>query len=304
MSESREQKIETVKQKLALVETSIANAKNKAAAGHVINPGVVSGLFTERAQLQTELKKLESSPEADTKASSSQSAPLVATTGGADTPSDEKFGIPEELRIPRRPYTMSQAALEQRKRASTSQAHADAMKGNQNAWKTGEHAQGFIRQIFRPCKSTCTQYPCKLIEEGNTEPGEACLDKEEFMRSLSAMQKAVKEGKAEDIKDLAALRISGVWEVVRMLTEDVLTDNTIVKSQKLNKDGDVIGFEVKPHPSLLALGKLVEVSGLTAPEWMVTPRQIAKNDTDEKANETLATLMGKVARIKTTEEKG
>ena len=217
---------------------------------------------------------------------------------------NEEFGIPEELRIKRRPYAMTEAALRQRQDAANSPAKAEAMKGNQNAWKTGEYARGFIRQIFRPCKSTCSRYPCQLIEDGNTVPGESCLDKEEFTRALFAMETAVKSGKADSIKDLAALRIAGVWEVVRMLTEDILTDNTVVKSQKIDKEGNVIGFEVKPHPSLLALAKLVEVSGLTAPEWMVTPRQIAKNDTDEKTNETLATLMGKVARIKTKEDEG
>jgi hypothetical protein len=209
----------------------------------------------------------------------------------------EEYGIPEELRIKRRPYTMTAAALEQRKAASNSPEKAKAMLGNQNAWKTGEHAKGFIRQIFKPCKSTCTQYPCQLIEDGATSPGEACLDKQEFMHCLANMQSAIKSGKVDDIKDMAALRIAGVWEVVRMLTEDILADNTVVKSQKLDKTGKVIGYEVKPHPSLLSLGKLVESAGLTAPEWMVTPRQIAKEDTDKKTSETLATLMGKVVRV-------
>ena len=208
----------------------------------------------------------------------------------------EEYGIPEELRIKRRPYTLSEAALAQRRAASSSPAHAESMKGNRNAWKTGEHAQGFIRQIFRPCKSTCPQYPCNLIEDGDTRPGSECLDKAEVVRNIAAVQRAIKNGDLDDFKDIVAVRLGSILDILAKLQEDIHRDGTMIKSQKWGKDGKLLGYEIKPHPSFLAIGDLYKVLNVSPSDMMITPKEIKKNNADEKTSETLATLMSKVAR--------
>jgi len=57
-----------------------------------------------------------------------------------------------------------------------SPAKAEAMQGNRNAFRHGMYARSFIAKM-RPCKSTCARFPCELVEEGQTEPGEDCLSK-------------------------------------------------------------------------------------------------------------------------------
>jgi hypothetical protein len=87
---------------------------------------------------------------------------------------EEEVGIPHRLR--ERHYTMSAEALEQRRKVTRSPAKAEAMQGNRNAFRHGMYARSFIAKM-RPCKSTCARFPCELVEEGQTEPGEDCLSK-------------------------------------------------------------------------------------------------------------------------------
>ncbi len=213
------------------------------------------------------------------------------------TPSDqeEDIGIPSRLRVKRRPYTMSEAARRARQDNAKSPNKSDGMRGNQNAYKHGEYAQGMVRQIFRPCKSTCEHYPCAIVEEGQTEPGEFCLDKIQFIRNLQAVQKAMRDGKLDDFKDLAAVHIAGAYEVVGKLLEDILIDGTLVKSEKFDGFGRLLGHELKNHPSLLPLSKMIESLRLTPQDFMITPLIVKKTQTDEKTAETLATAMGRAA---------
>lgn len=215
----------------------------------------------------------------------------------------EEYGIPENLRIKRRPYTMSAKAMEQRKNAANCDAHSEGMRGNKNAWKTGQFASSFIRQIFRPCKSTCAQYPCQLIHDGDTEPGSECLDKAEVVRNIAAVQRAMKDGNLDDFKDLVSVRLGSMLDILANLQEDIHRDGTIIKSEKWGKDGQLLGYEIKPHPSFMALSDLYKVLNVGAADMMITPKEIARTKTAEKTNETLATLMSKAAqRVKKDDE--
>jgi hypothetical protein len=215
-------------------------------------------------------------------------SPLIK---GENPEGETEYGIPDKLRVKRRPYTLTPAALAQRKAAASTPAKAEAMKGNKNAWKTGEHAQGLIRQIFRPCKSTCPQYPCSIVSEGETEPGEACLDKAQFVRSIQAVESALKDGKLDDFKAIAAVQIAGGIEVIQRLIADILEDGTVVKSEKWDKEGTVLGYELKNHPALPFLAKLMEAMNMTPQDMMATPLIIKKQKTEEKKAKGLADIM-------------
>lgn len=255
-----------------------------------INDGEI-GLLGELEQL----KKLE-----DRDKSSLLSA-CAASEGGAkkeetDETSEPEFGIPDKLRVKRRPYTLTPAALAQRKAAASTLAKAEAMKGNKNAWKTGEHAQGLIRQIFRPCKSTCPQYPCSIVSEGETEPGEACLDKAQFVRSIQAVESALKDGKIDDFKAIAAVQIAGGIEVIQRLIADILEDGTVVKSEKWDKEGVVLGYELKNHPALPFLAKLMESMNMTPQDMMITPKALSKQETEDEGFKGLADVLSRIGR--------
>ncbi len=298
MDESRAKKIEETKQELSIVETSISNAKNKAAAGHVVNPGIVSGLYSEKAQLEAELKKLESMPEAaQPSASSTQpvsSGPAPGEAGASLDPAEaeeaRKDELVERMMLRPRSYTITEKVRKQRSTAAKSQAHVDAMKGNKNAWKTGQFAQGFIRQLFRPCLSSCPNFPCELIDDGETALGHDCPDKAEFVKGLSAIQKAMRSGDLTDLKEIAALRIAANYELLGNIQQELMASRGVVLSEKLDKEGKVIGHEMKAHPLFLVLPKLTEVTKTTAADFLMTPLEIKRQKTEAKKAKALSNM--------------
>jgi hypothetical protein len=213
---------------------------------------------------------------------------------GLPTPKKEdlpQYGIPEHLLIKRKPYTMTDEAKAQRKTAAKSSKKSDSMKGNKNAYKHGQFAHGFVRQIFRPCLSTCEQYPCAIVQAGKTEPGELCIDKVQFVRTLQAVEDAMKNPKSATFKELASLQIAGSFNVLQNLISDILEYGVLVKSENYNGFGQVIGYDIKANPALPFLAKLMEVMNLSPQDFMITPLIIKKQKTEDKKAKTLADLM-------------
>jgi hypothetical protein len=293
---ARADRIKQLKTSLTLVNVSLTNAGNKLKDGHVISPSIIEELTSRQAQLKADIERLENGEDLEAP------HPSPLTSHPSPEPEGDEYGIPERLRVKRRPYTLSPEALKQRKDAANSPAKADAMKGNRNAWKHGENAKGFLRQIFRPCKSTCTQYPCSLVKEGETEPGEQCIDKVQLAQSLHAFNKALSEGDITDLKDLAAVRLAGGFEVVGQLLQDILQDGTLIKSEKFDKEGGLLGYDLKSHPSLFHLGRLMETLNLSPADFMITPREIAKKETDDEGVKNAADILSRLAGVKKREE--
>jgi len=213
---------------------------------------------------------------------------------GQDTdPEEQEPGIPVRLRVKRR-YTMSEAALAQRRAATHSAAKCAAMAGNRNGWKHGHFADNFINKL-KPCKSTCPQYPCRLVEGGEVEPGDDCLDKVEVIGFFRAVHNAVKNKDYDDFNELASLQIANTIKVVDMLIEDIFRDGTVLQREKTDKDGNHIATEYVTHPSLLALPKLIADLGLNPAEFLITPRSKKRSDVEEEGNKTLAELMSRAA---------
>lgn len=247
-----------------------------------------------------EIKKLdalESTPEAGAAppasqpASSSSPGEAGASSDPGEDPDPDKRAILEKFAVRPRAYNLSEAALAQRRAAANSPAKAEAMKGNANAWKTGEHARSRIRQLFRPCTSTCPQYPCELIDDGETAPGSVCLDKKSFVRSIMALQKAIVNKDLTDLREIASVQIAHGVEVLQLLADDILTNGVKHLSEKIDKDGNVIGNELRGNPSLLAYAKLMEVLNMTPNDFLVTPREIKRQKTEQKKARTLGDIM-------------
>ena len=201
----------------------------------------------------------------------------------------EDVGIPQNLRI-RRHYTMTPAALEVRRKGGK----ARAAKFPAPNWKHGKYAQSFIVKAIRPCKSTCKDYPCKLIDDGSTKPGEPCLDKSAVIQMYSALNDAIKNKKYDDFNDIAALTIAQSLHTLHMLLEDVIRDGPTLKREKHNSEGKVIGYDYVTHPALLALPKMIADLGMTPQEFMATPRQIAKQGSEEEGIKTISDLLSSV----------
>ncbi|HAR46244.1 MAG TPA: hypothetical protein DCS05_08785 [Nitrospiraceae bacterium] len=295
MTESKEDKIRHLKKRLTLVTTSLANAINQINAGKVVSASMIDDLTTSQTHLQEEIRKLEAP---DPEPPLTQPSPPEGRGNeeeepdpeeGAD-PDPEKRRIIEKFSVRPRTYHLSQAAIDQRKKATKSPKKAEAMMGNTNAWKTGEHARSFVTRVFRPCLSSCPQYPCELIAEGETALGSICLDKKEFVKGLMAVQTALRTGEMTDLKELMALRIAGNIDILGMLQQDILENGVKCLSEKIDKDGNVIGHELKPNPSLLALPKMTEVTGATPESTMISAREIARNKVEKKKAKTMADI--------------
>ena len=210
-----------------------------------------------------------------------------------ESPIPTEPGIPANLRVKRR-YTMSPEALAQRKAAAHSPSKSSSMEDNRNAWKHGKYVENFVNKI-RPCKSTCPEYPCSLVQEGETSPGEDCLDKADVITFYRAVQKAIANKEFDDFNSLASLQISNTMKIVDMLIEDIIRDGTVVKREKHDAKDNLI-IEYVTHPSLLSLPKLIADLGLNPSEFMITPRAIARDDEKEKDRDTVADGFTRIAK--------
>jgi hypothetical protein len=311
MAETREEKIKRLKQKLALVTISLINAKNKLNEGHVVNAAVIEELSDSKHLLEEQIKKLEdtpldpsgsgAAPASDSEVNSAlrgQHSALPPDSSDPEEGEEEdpaKRAMLRKLSVRTRAYNMSAAALRQRQAAAKSPEKAKAMIGNANAYKTGAFARNRIRQFFRPCKSTCPQFPCELIADGETEPGSVCLDKKNLVQSIQAVMKAMNNGDMTDLRELVAVQIGHGMEVLQNLADDINTYGVKHLSEKIDKEGNVIGQELKLNPSLLPYAKLLEVLNTTPQHYNLTDQAREKTKSDKEIVETLADRMSRIA---------
>lgn len=201
----------------------------------------------------------------------------------------DEVGIPREMKIRRRQYTMSERALAQRRDATS--RPKPGMMGKRNNWKHGEYAKSMLTRI-KPCLSTCEKYPCHLVEDGATEAGSDCLDVGELLGIIRAVHKVLCDPEdGGDFREISAVNIGNSIRILEMLQEDILRDGSIVKSKKYDKLGNVYQEEVKLHPSLYALPKLIADLGMTPEQFMITPKAQSRARTEEDAVKSIADLM-------------
>jgi hypothetical protein len=93
MAEDREAKKDELRKQLALVNVNIQNAVNNLNNGKVVSPTAIEEMYSQRAKVQAEIKKLDEGPEEREGVDLSPSNP---------EPEVQEYGIPSHLRIPRR----------------------------------------------------------------------------------------------------------------------------------------------------------------------------------------------------------
>ena len=207
-----------------------------------------------------------------------------------ETPPPENVREGEPIRV-KRSYTVSEAVIAANKINSSKSTGPTSTEGkaasSKNGWKHGKYAQSRILGMGKPCRSTCTDFPCSLVEEGKCKPGSDCLDKEHLLEACLAIERALKEQDYGDFNSLMVMEMGESLQVIRELRAAILEHGTVVESAKVDKNGVVIGYELKPHPALLALPNLMKNMGISFTDFMMTPAAIERKKTD---NETVATI--------------
>lgn len=204
----------------------------------------------------------------------------------------------ERLRV-KRSYTMTPAALAQRQNAAEKSTGPITPEGkaatSQNAWKHGLHSRKRILSLGKPCKSTCPQYPCSLVDDGATQPGQQCLDKQYMLHTINALSSALNDGNLTDLKNVVTLQLGGTLQVIEELQASIIEYGVYMKSEKLDKGGKPIGYELKPNPSLLPLANLLKAAGVTLPDFMITPAAVERKKEVEDTTNTLASIFSAAA---------
>lgn len=194
----------------------------------------------------------------------------------------------------RKPYNLSEAALQARRQNAQKSTGPKSDEGkdtsSRNSWKHGLHSRNRVLGFGKPCRSTCPKYPCSLVDDGETEPGKDCLDKEYLAESMHAIAAALETGDTTDLKKVITLQLGQSLSVIDELQASILQYGVYMKSEKLNKEGVVIGYDLKPNPSLLPLANLLKAAGVTMPEFMITPKEINRDKADREALETVADI--------------
>lgn len=197
----------------------------------------------------------------------------------------------ERLRV-KRPYTLTDAAIAQRRSAAEKSTGPTTPEGknicSMNAWKHGQHSRKRILSLGKPCKSTCRHYPCSLVDDGATQPGQQCLDKEYMLHTINAISRALNSGDLTDLKQVITLQLGGTLQVIEELQASIIEYGVYMKSEKIGKEGNIIGYELKPNPSLLPLSNLLKAAGVTLPDFMITPAALERKKDDDTTRKTIA----------------
>lgn len=182
-------------------------------------------------------------------------------------------------------YNISQAALEQRRKAA--QASVQARKGKKYHNNIRHGLTLDPKDRLKPCVSTCVKFPCRCVEEGHTRPGGQCLEKTFEVRVYQSLLKAVREGDSLDYEEIHCFLVAEIFGVVKDLIEKIKYRGVLFGQ----------GENTKLNPAFLVLPKLLGDLGLSPGELLVTRRSKARAEVDEKSTTTIADILSHVGAI-------
>ena len=181
-----------------------------------------------------------------------------------------------ESEKPKRPYTMSDAALEQRRanQPKATEASLELSTGpntpegkaavSRNGWVHGRfsaiHRAQFglgatsVAKLFgKPCLTTCpfhpdnperTEAPCSLVLDGLTHAGGSCLDKTVYVHALDALMGAMQNGDMEGMNGILATEMASTLQMLHGIREEISAAGLMITIPVVNKDGEV---KIDPH---------------------------------------------------------
>ena len=174
-------------------------------------------------------------------------------------------------------------------------------RSSKNAWKHGlnsavhrahfDNGMGaLIGATAKPCLSTCPKFPCGLVDDGLTQPGGNCLDKQVYVQAFAAVIDAVENKSMTGVGAMMASEIASTLQMLHDLKTQVTSLGPMIGIPMLNADGEVVtradGSEVMakwvPNPGWGVVLKTLEVLGISLPEALATPQaqSRAKVETD------------------------
>lgn len=221
----------------------------------------------------------------------------------SDSKSDPETGIPDKLRV-KRPYTMSQAALEARQgvnKISNKSTGPKTPEGKaicaRNAWKHGRNAATIITSFSKPCLTTCDKYPCLLITKNETRPGKLCLDVEQFVKIADAVQNVLKNKDHGDFNEFMTILLAKNLDLIGKTQDALFQDGVAMYEEQIDKDGNVLGKRLKAHPLLSALNEMLKSQDISLGDFMMTPAAVMRAGVEEDGVKTIADLMGIVGKL-------
>lgn len=244
----------------------------------------------------------------------------------------------------KRAYTLSEAALAQRRSASAAGAAAatgpttDDGKAvsSRNAWKHGQHSAAYGRHFDhgvhalatmfgKPCQTTCpvhpdnpnrAEAPCSLVTRGLTRAGGDCLDKSVYVDAFDSIIESLSTGDNTGMHGLLASQVAQAVQLLHDLREAIARDGLSLAIPAISKDGEVIKDENgKPvpskyvdNPALFHFTRLLDVLGINFPELLATPRAQKQAKVGEEQAGAMQSMLGVVmqrfGRVRTLTQDG
>ncbi len=212
----------------------------------------------------------------------------------------------------KRTYTMSEKALEQRRKASP--AGAAAATGpitpegkaisSRNAYVHGGYSRGaavlrlqgampFTGKTFisKPCHTTCASYPCSLVKENITQAGGDCLDKTVYLEAFDGIMRMLSDPQSDAMNIQLAMHAAGALDTLHQLRKEIAETGFLLKNPIFDKEGNEIGFRYSANPILGFYIEMLNKMGINLPELMATPMSRSKIKTEQQAQESISSVL-------------
>lgn len=184
-----------------------------------------------------------------------------------------------------------------------------------NSWKHGLRSKGQARlaelglvwQTGKPCRTTCPQYPCQLVQKELTKPGGDCLDKSVYLEMFDALIATFESGKLDQMHGPLAMHMAGALETLQDLRSEIAAKGFLVSRPLVDREGNLvcdpetdkpIVGEYRANPALPHYIKLLDTLGINLAELMATPRAVSKlSDEDDKVDEVAGMIGTALSRV-------